>query len=105
MIAPNMHGLALWIGDRGIGLALLLAALAGTAFVVDRLPRIGLWLEAAAQLVVCTLPLLLAVLAAFYAYPDRPARALLAIAAGAALTACILAIVWRNLRIPWRRRI
>ncbi len=100
-----MHDAALWIGEQGIGLALLLAAAASTAFIVDRLPRIGLWLEAAAQLGVCTLPLLLAILAAVYAYPDRPARALLAVGAGAALAACILAIVWRNLRIPWRRRL
>ncbi len=100
-----MHDAALWIGEQGIGLGLLILLAAGCAFIAGRLPRAGLWLEAAAQLGVCTLPLLLAVLAAVYAYPDRPARALLAIAAGAALTACLFAIVWRNLRIPWRRRI
>ena len=100
-----MHDAALWIGEQGIGIALLLALAAGAALVGDRLPRVGAWLEAAAQLGVCALPLLLAILAAVYAYPDRPARALLAIAVGAALTACILAIIWRDLRIPWRRRL
>ncbi len=99
-----MHDAALWLGEQAIGLALLLALIIGFALVGDRLPRVGVWLEAAAQIAVCSLPLLLAVLAAVYAFQDRPARAVAAIGVGAVLTALLFAIVWRNLRIPWRRR-